>query len=212
VIDTDSASFKVSLSETVAWCANQSLTSRVDEPAIIRDRRELVEESNRVFRRAYERLQKDWERIFKSEEWHKSRALLEEADPLSLSTLDAQLRSGALKPNFTMDGFSDDELWAKAVTEVVAERSKLLGVVSPAADAGNETQGRLLLFIPRETLRDGAAKYSSNGFFDANNVPPWDIWVSFSERSLVSWVPPVLVETAQRGIDANPEACISWLE
>ena len=59
---------------------------------------------------------------------------------------------------------------------------------------------------------DGAAKYSSNGFFDVNNVPPWDIWVAFSEQTLVSWVPPMLLELAQKGIDANPEGCIRWAD
>ncbi|HWY70028.1 MAG TPA: hypothetical protein VNX88_15260 [Terriglobales bacterium] len=138
--------------------------------------------------------------------------MLQEADPLSLSTLDAQLRSAALKPSFAMDEFANDESWADAVAEVVAKRSQLLDAVFPEDEASAQDQGRLLVFVPGETLMDGGAKYSSNGFFDVNNVPPWDTWVSFSDRTLVSWVPSVLVETAQRGIDVNPEACISWID
>jgi len=72
--------------------------------------------------------------------------------------------------------------------------------------------GRLLIYIPEENLADGAAKYTSRGFFDDDNVPPWDIWVAFFGGTLLSWVPPHLIELAQCGIDANPESCIAWLE
>jgi hypothetical protein len=130
----------------------------------------------------------------------------------SLESLDAQLKSAPLKPSFGMDEFANDERWAGAVAEVVANRSQLLGKVCPWNEASAQTHGRLLLFVPGGTLMDGATKYSSNGFFDVNNVPPWDTWVSFSDRTLVSWIPPVLVDTAQRGIDANPEACINWTD
>jgi hypothetical protein len=212
VIDLDSAGFKRSLAEAIAWCATLPLTNHLDEPAVIRYRRALVQKSHRLFRRGYERLRYNWQELTQSEEWHQSRALLQEADPLSLSTLDAQLRSAPLKPSFAMDEFANDKHWADAVAEVVAKRSQLLGEVSPENEASAQTQGPLLLFVPSETLMDGAAKYSSNGFFDVNNVPPWDTWVSFSGRTLLSWVPPVLMETAQRGIDANPEACINWID
>jgi hypothetical protein len=212
VIDLHSAGFRRSLAEAIAWCATLQLTDHLDEAAAIRYRRALVDESHRVFRRVYERVQHDWQALTRTEEWHRSRALLQEADPLSLSTLDAQLRSAPLKPSFAMDDFTNDERWADAVTGVVAKRSQLLGEASLEPEASAPIRGRLLLFVPSETLMDGAAKYSSNGFFDVNNVPPWDIWVAFSDRTLVSWVPTALVETAQRGIDANPEVCIHWID
>jgi hypothetical protein len=120
------------------------------------------------------------------------------------------LRSATLKPSSTLDAFGMVTLWAEAVTEVVAKRSQLMDQISAKEGSEDETSGRLLLFVPSETLFDGAAQLSSNGFFDVNNVPPWDIWVDFSERTLVSWVPPKLVKAAQMGIDANPEACIRW--
>jgi hypothetical protein len=120
------------------------------------------------------------------------------------------LRSASLKPSFTLDAFGMDTLWAEAVTEVVAKRSQLMGQISAKEGSEDETSGRLLLFVPSETLFDGAAQLSSNGFLDVGNVTPWDIWVHFSERTLVSWVPPVLVNAAQMGIDANPEGCIRW--
>jgi hypothetical protein len=39
-------------------------------------------------------------------------------------------------------------------------------------------------------------------FCDADNVPPWDIWVAYEERVLISWVPPGLTAIAQMGIDS----------
>ena len=86
----------------------------------------------------------------------------------------------------------------------------MIGQISAREGSDDEKGGRLLLFVPSETLFDGAAQLSSNGFFDADNVPPWDIWVDFSEGTLVSWVPPALLDVAQMGIYVNPEACIRW--
>jgi len=74
----------------------------------------------------------------------------------------------------------------------------------------NLHRGRLLLYLPDENLSDGAAQYASKGFFDVQNVPPWDTWVCLIERYLVSWVPPLLMDLASQGIDVNPEQCILW--
>jgi hypothetical protein len=79
------------------------------------------------------------------------------------------------------------------------------------SDIANDLQGgRLLLYSPDENLCDGAAQYSSKGFFDVDNIPPWDTWVCFFEQYLVSWVPPQLLELANIGIEVNPEQCILW--
>ncbi|MCY1043009.1 hypothetical protein OV208_16940 [Corallococcus sp. bb12-1] len=63
---------------------------------------------------------------------------------------------------------------------------------------------------------------ATGGFFDDDNVPPWDTWVGQfredpempqqSQDYIISWVPPVFVEAVARGIQANPEYCIQWLE
>lgn len=77
-------------------------------------------------------------------------------------------------------------------------------------------RGRLLVYFPDEQLADGAAEAETNGFFDADNVPPWDTWVGlFADKDgdeyLVSWVPSSFVQLVGRGIWVNPEACIKWL-
>ncbi len=214
MFDFISTEFNRSLSETVAWCASQSLTADVAETAAIRHRRALFEESGRLMQQAYERVNHSWFRrnVLKTREWRRAAMLSKEADPLSLAQLQSQLRTPTLKPAFAFDEFGSDTPWAEAVAEVVAKRSQLVSLSSPSEHDAPEAGGRLLFYVPSENLADGAAQYSSNGFFDVNNVPPWDIWVAFSERTLVSWVPTALVELAQKGIDVNPEGCIRWAD
>ena len=82
--------------------------------------------------------------------------------------------------------------------------------------------GRLLIYFPEIDLACGAAEQETAGFFDVNNVPPWDTWVtywedeeqnvdSFDSEYLIAWVPPEFVQSANDGINVNPEECIKWL-
>ena len=91
---------------------------------------------------------------------------------------------------------------------------------SPVRAPGDLGSGRLLLYFPDESLADGAAEGATQGFFDVDNVPPWDTWVGvFRDQTadisfvdyLVSWVPREFVASVDRGIEVNPEACICWL-
>jgi len=75
-----------------------------------------------------------------------------------------------------------------------------------------QSQGRLLLYEPLETVDDGAAAVSSQGFFDVEDAPPWDTWFVYSGGSIFCWVPNSLVKKAQAGIDANPVDCIHWCD
>jgi hypothetical protein len=61
-------------------------------------------------------------------------------------------------------------------------------------------------------VSDGTSEYESNGFFDVNDVPPWDTWFHYAETRLYSWVPVDLVTLAQKGIDANMVQCIQWAD
>jgi len=105
----------------------------------------------------------------------------------------------------------------------VAERERIVGTLAekradqlrldhryPLALVDDLAGGRLLQYAPDENLCDGAAQYSSKGFFDVDNIPPWDTWICFIEPYLISWVPPRLLELANIGIDVNPEQCILW--
>ncbi len=79
-----------------------------------------------------------------------------------------------------------------------------------------------MLFFPDENLSDGYAAQVSGGFFDVDNLPACDTWVSFfvenshprfsARRYLLCYVPAPLVDAANAGIEGNPESCIVWLE
>jgi hypothetical protein len=79
------------------------------------------------------------------------------------------------------------------------------------------------MFDPEQSLSDGAAEVESNGFFDADNTPPWDLWVTYIQEPkqrgnlwtrfdafVLCWIPPAFTELADRSIAVNPEKCIAW--
>ena len=80
--------------------------------------------------------------------------------------------------------------------------------------------GRLLAYFPDYNLADGYAEEVSKGYFDVDNIPPYDTWVWMVEsieeerpaNFLVAWVPPVFLELANKGVLGNPEECIAWLD
>jgi hypothetical protein len=127
----------------------------------------------------------------------------------------------------------------RAVDRIAIEREQALrrSQATPyragARRGGPPGAGRLLLYEPDMNLFDGAAELESRGFFDVDNIPPWDTWVyyvrygdwrmegdpplpgsgahaSAGASYLVSWVPPELVELADAGVSVNPERCIVW--
>jgi hypothetical protein len=72
-------------------------------------------------------------------------------------------------------------------------------------------------YCPDETVWDGASEAVTEGFFNWEDEPPWDLWLGYlveaSGRSyLASWVPLSLVKTVEDGIDVNPVACLFWLD
>jgi hypothetical protein len=86
-------------------------------------------------------------------------------------------------------------------------------------------RGRLLACSSfSQSVWSGESEISSKGFFNLEDLPPWDTWVCFvpqppdpaaSEKDtityfLISWVPSQFVENVQEGINANPYDCISW--
>jgi hypothetical protein len=81
------------------------------------------------------------------------------------------LRSAALKPTFALNEFGMGAPWSDAVAEVVAKRSQLIGETSLEGGTDDEKHGRLLLFVPGETLVDGAAQHSSNGCVPPESTP-----------------------------------------
>ncbi len=79
-----------------------------------------------------------------------------------------------------------------------------------------------ILFEPGASLSDGAAHVASAGYFDDDNMPPWDTWVmpvpappgslNSREPALLCWVPTWAREHVDAGVSINPEECLHWVE
>jgi hypothetical protein len=215
MVDTTSAGFRQSLAETIAWCERQRIVAEIEESAEIGHRRALIEQAGRLLQKAHQRVKgKWWAELFEQRDYRRAMTLLDEADPSSIVPLKDQLRSKELKPERSLSEAPEDAREA-LVSKLVHERSVRLAALKQPLAVSPELEwkkGKLLLYVPEENLACGAAVYPSKGFFDADNVPPWDIWVHYSEKTLISWAPQVLVHLVSDGIDANPEGCIRWAE
>jgi hypothetical protein len=222
----DIHNFKQRLNETISWCSSQELTSDPVEDARIVQRRamsrraaELMGSAYRIFP-LYERSTwisrlMAWSRIRRATKIKiEADRLMVAADPGSIvPPLRQQLRSETLRP-FALS-FAHSGVDHTAIVDQVAEaRSQVLRQLARCWDSeSSELQrGRLLLFAPDDNLADGAAEYGSLGFFDVDNVPPWDTWIVMFGKYLVSWVPPQLIRLVQEGLDVNPEQCILWAD
>lgn len=74
--------------------------------------------------------------------------------------------------------------------------------------------GALLLYYPKSPFHTAAA-HASDGFFDARETPPWDIWAAFIEEPstsfLLCWIPPWAHAQAAAGV-AVSNGALHWLE
>ena len=205
----------VRLSEAIAWCSGQSLHCNPAESPEIQRRRKLGEKAAELSGQAW-RLA--WNNPLKYILRLRAERLFKEAQPRSIPpALARQLRSKILDPGWYSEPdrrmFPPDRPAQVAIVEAVVSRRAVQlrknGHYPSTIEIGLQG-GRLLLYAPNENLFDGAAEYSSRGFFDVDNIPPWDTWICFFDEYVVSWVPPQLLELANAGIEVNPEQCILW--
>lgn len=135
------------------------------------------------------------------------------ADKLNPAT---SLRTAALRPRML------EENRSSSVNSVVYARELYGGAdIRKATIPHDLSGGRLLIYFPDSDLACGAAEQETAGFFDVNNVPPWDTWVTYFQDQqnidssdneyLIAWIPPEFVDLANEGINVNPEQCIMWL-
>lgn len=220
----DIHNFKRRLNETISWCSSQELIGDPVEDARIVQRRAMSRRAAKLMGSAY-RIFPLYERstwISRLMAWSKIRRatqinieaerLMAAADTGSIvPPLRQQLRSDVLRP-FAQDLAQWGADHASIVAQVGEARSEALRQSGKGSNSQSPAvcDGRLLLFAPEDNLSDGAAEYASMGFFDVENVPPWDTWIVMFGKYLVSWVPPQLIRLVQEGLDVNPEQCILW--
>jgi hypothetical protein len=106
---------------------------------------------------------------------------------------------------------------AKARAQLLRERNAY-----PVAARPLLGKGRLLLYNPDRAGQDGATLAASSGYFSWEDAPPWDTWIMIFRQvaqahdagsfSLLTWVPPNLVEVATAGIAACASDSIQWAD
>lgn len=94
--------------------------------------------------------------------------------------------------------------------KMLVDAGRPLGPVSE-----NIPTQQFIVYLPGTNLADGAAAMVSNGYFDDDNIPPWDTWLMYSpaysgEAKLISWVPPELTECVDYAMRCNAEECLYW--
>ena len=203
-----------SLVETIVWCGNQQVAATAEESEEVKGQRMLGQQAAELTQRAYTQRDSFWNKIIRRDYtdtrlWRRGMELHRQANLSSVAPLKEQLRTPALRPSFSLAEVREDQERQAIVHSVIVKRVELIRSHFPEH---SENIGRLLLYSPAESLADGAAQYASKGFFDVDNMPPWDTWVAFSHGTLLSWVPPQLERLVQSGIDANPECCIRWMD
>jgi hypothetical protein len=173
--------------EVALWCSLQELTAiHQDSPDQSR-RRELLKEANRLLATAKYHGEGWLQRSLPNgRRWTRAMNLLREADPDSLAPLEHQLRSPKLKPTDSIGSSYFEESRQEIVNGVIGLRSSLikLQVFPEHATPPSQTRGRLLLYTPSENVSDGASRFASNGFFDAYDCPPWDLWLRYFPETL----------------------------
>lgn len=124
------------------------------------------------------------------------------------------LRSPALAPEVPIGSLPNGVERVQLVARVAEKRAALLRQLKrypdrPTVDLG---EGKIMLYAPDENVCDGASEYQSKGFFDVDDVPPWDTWLTIEGNNLIAWVPPSFCSLAQAGVDVNAVECIWWAD
>ncbi|GAC1378202.1 MAG: hypothetical protein NVS3B3_20300 [Aquirhabdus sp.] len=133
----------------------------------------------------------------------------------------SHLRWNAFKPStslrtltFAPDVFNSDHF--HIVRLVMISRANELGKTHIEKVSSSAPLGRILVYEPTLGMYDCLAEGASDGFFDANDCPPWDLWVGFIRDAhtsyLLSWIPDYLVDVAQSGIDVTCGGSLYWLD
>ena len=220
------ANFNQRLNETISWCLSQKIIGDPKEDESITHRRKMNRQGAKLITTAY-RMLAPYERASWISRWLARETIRQAAEIRSegkqlMTTANAgslvpplthQLRSESLRPLAqSLARLGADRVGI--VEQVIEARSQVLrrsGKHSGSAHI-DLCGGRLLLYAAEDNLADGAAEYVSMGFFDVDNVPPWDTWIAVYGKYLVSWVPTQLFRFVQEGLDVNPEQCILWAD
>ena len=118
-----------------------------------------------------------------------------------------------------LDSLLASPLAAREAVDLIAERRRVALArerLFPQTRPGDLAGGRVFA-TDFDTDICCAATEPSNGFVDDFDIPGWDTWFAHDDTGkhggvVYGWVPPALLELADRGFDAIPVNCIWWVE
>ncbi|QSQ24423.1 hypothetical protein JY651_05550 [Pyxidicoccus parkwayensis] len=149
--------------------------------------------------------------------WCSARAVAERAGE---TTRSAELMS----PFFQQDGdtqvrrlLDTPAVGAEVVDFIVRRRREALERTRQPLPPLGELCGGRVLMTDFNTDICAAATAPSNGFLDDYDIPGWDTWFAHEDTGrfggvVYGWVPPALVELAERGFSVIPVECIGWVD
>lgn len=84
------------------------------------------------------------------------------------------------------------------------------------------SNGKLFVLFPFASTSDGTLQIDTNGLFDIDNFPPYDLWVYYltgkigdstveEVTDIIAWIPPEFVDIVDMGISACADTSISWV-
>ncbi|MBS1994121.1 MAG: hypothetical protein JSS83_26605 [Cyanobacteria bacterium SZAS LIN-3] len=167
-----------------------------------------------------------WQRVSETREWC---AMHLSADDLQGSLRSAELGTPSLnfswapswdvrRPASEWNQLRTDEDSRRSWVDTLSDRrSKRLADAGsyPRTACEHTTAQQFLVYLPGTNLADGAAATVSRGYFDDDNIPPWDTWLMYcpaysGEAKLISWVPPELMDLIDSAMRCNAEECLYW--
>lgn len=132
------------------------------------------------------------------------------------------LHLNAFKPStslrtlaFAPDVFNSDHF--HIVRKVMISRASELDKNDSAkVPVSSALLGRILVYEPILGMYDCLAEGETDGFFDANDCPPGDLWIGFIRDAktsyVLSWIPDYLIDVTESGIDVTCGGSLYWLD
>lgn len=219
----DTSHFQTRLAETIAWCSLQTLENNPPETEEFRNRKQLARQGIDLCREARLLEQKSNVQSWLLNQLHlrvpqapnklrqQGLELMRAGDVTPILPLSNQLRSLELKPH----AFVRAQTKRVEIVEQLSEKRAALlkqKTAYPEFVSSDLAEGKLLAYEPDDNVADGASQHQSMGYFDVPDVPPWDTWLCYFDRHLISWVPPLLLDLVERGLAVNVVDCIRWAE
>jgi hypothetical protein len=206
------------LAETIAWCNLQKLISKPIESEEVKQRRALGE---RAANHAFAAHQLESASVFKWINRKKVKTMKAEASQMlaqarldEIRPLAPQLRTQELKSLQPFGSPQNESLRIEIVESVCERRADLLCRNNCHPNSGdiNLAGGKILCYAFDENDQSDASGYDSKGFFDFEFALPWDTWICWHTKYLISFVPRILCDLAQRGMEVDPMECVRWAD